>query len=586
MSLKFVQSNTLYLAGAGVVPGAVNIVLTSLTDIYGNTLTMSDFGSKGYITLEPDTTNEEAATFTSITANANGTFTLGGVSTMLAKSPYTETSGLIRGHSGGTKVVITDNVGFWNKFANVENNNVFTGNNTVPDPVGNTDIANKQWVLSVINGGNVATNNVIVPGNAGETVAAGELVYLKSSDGYWWKCDADDTSTIYEVKLGIAQGAGTATNAIIDGVLIYGEDANQSGLTIGGIYYASNTAGAISSSAGTNERIIGVARTTTNLYFDPYFNVKSFQSPVIRTYTITKSIRSSSLSLTNPSTTQFDITNPVGTTTRYTWDGTGTDPLINGGTVPVAIGQTVQIQAQNFNAANNGTFTVTGVGTNYFEVTNASVVAETNKTVGTGYIVFNNNWSKPENLAYIKVKQVGGGGGSGGADAPGTDESASAGGGGAAYSEKTIAASALLATETLVVGFAGLGGTNSGGNGLSGNPSIFGSFMTANGGGGGFGTAGGNEYLVSIGGSATGGDINIQGAFGLGRIGTATVAIAAGNGGNSMLGFGGFGGVPGLGGTNGLFYGSGGGGSFSNNGAQESGSSGANGVIIVEEYYK
>jgi microcystin-dependent protein len=109
----FVQSNTLYLAGSGVVIGATSITLTSLTDIYGNVLTMADFGTKGYVTLEPDTTNEEAATFTGITANANGTYTLTGVSTVLAKSPYTESSGLVRAHSGGTKVVISDSAAFW-----------------------------------------------------------------------------------------------------------------------------------------------------------------------------------------------------------------------------------------------------------------------------------------------------------------------------------------------------------------------------------------------------------------------------------------------------------------------------------------
>lgn len=128
MSTKFCQTNTHYLAGSGSIVGATSIVLTTLQDIYGNVLTMTDFGSKGFITLEPDTSNEEAATFTGITANANGTYTLTGVKTGLAKSPYTETSGLIRGHSGGSKVVFTDNVEFWNTFANKANDENITGN--------------------------------------------------------------------------------------------------------------------------------------------------------------------------------------------------------------------------------------------------------------------------------------------------------------------------------------------------------------------------------------------------------------------------------------------------------------------------
>ena len=133
MVLKYVQSPTFYLAGSGVIVGATSVTLTSFVDIYGNALALSDFGSKGYITLEPDTSNEESASFTSVTVNANGTITLGGISTTIAKSPYTETSGLIRGHSGGSKVVVTDTVAFWNTFANKNNDETVTGKYTFPD---------------------------------------------------------------------------------------------------------------------------------------------------------------------------------------------------------------------------------------------------------------------------------------------------------------------------------------------------------------------------------------------------------------------------------------------------------------------
>lgn len=148
---SYVQSQTLYLAGSGVLVGATSIVLISLTDIYGNAITnISSFGDKGYITCEPDTSNEEGATFTSVTANANGTVTLGGVSTILAQSPYTETSGLVRSHSGGTKVVITDNVAFWNTFGNKNNDEVLTGRwTTGVTPSTANDLVNKAYVDGV-----------------------------------------------------------------------------------------------------------------------------------------------------------------------------------------------------------------------------------------------------------------------------------------------------------------------------------------------------------------------------------------------------------------------------------------------------
>ncbi len=101
------------------------------------------------------------------------------------------------------------------------------------------------------------------------------------------------------------------------------------------------------------------------------------------------------------STTQFDITNPSGTTFRYTWDTNGTDPNIDH---HMRVGSTVVINAQNFNSVNKGTFTVTGVSANYFEVTNASGTAETNKTIGTGSItVSGNNFSSviAENTAFL-----------------------------------------------------------------------------------------------------------------------------------------------------------------------------------------
>lgn len=154
---KYVQALTQYLAGSGVIIGATSIVLTSLTDIYGNAITsITSFGDKGYITLEPDTTNEEGATFTTVTVNANGTVTLGGVSTILAQSPYTETSGLVRAHAGGTKLVITDNVSFWNTFGNLNNANTWADIQTfsVPgvqatDPTASAQVANKHYVDSV-----------------------------------------------------------------------------------------------------------------------------------------------------------------------------------------------------------------------------------------------------------------------------------------------------------------------------------------------------------------------------------------------------------------------------------------------------
>ena len=112
----------------------------------------------------------------------------------------------------------------------------------------------------------------------------------------------------------------------------------------------------------------------------------------------------SSLATIGSSSSQFDITNPSGTTFRYTWDGTGTDPTITATSVPV--GSYILLGAQNFSTANNGLFVVTGSGSNYFEVTNASGVVESNKTIGTGYIY--SNFKKVVNIGGTAYAYTGG----------------------------------------------------------------------------------------------------------------------------------------------------------------------------------
>ncbi|NPU85560.1 MAG: hypothetical protein HPY65_13870 [Syntrophaceae bacterium] len=89
------------------------------------------------------------------------------------------------------------------------------------------------------------------------------------------------------------------------------------------------------------------------------------------------------------STTRFDITRP-GTpdanTTRYTWDGTGTDPVITNTLASLQPYDTAYIQAQNFSVGNNGQKMITAVGDNWFETIDSGSLEENDKTIGTGSI--------------------------------------------------------------------------------------------------------------------------------------------------------------------------------------------------------
>jgi hypothetical protein len=591
-----------YTLGSSISSTDTSILLSSfLEPVTGTPYTMVLINSDiAYGTISPKTTSSEFISFTGITQNADGTATLTGVTRGLAKKyPFTASASYRLPHAGQSQFIISDAPQVFKKYATLENDESVTGDwdfvavpSTQSDPVSGDDIARRSWVLSVVNGGAVSQNSVIIVGRAGETLVSGNLVYLKTADGLWWKTDADTASTVDGVILGIAQGAGTAGNAITGGVLLNGIDPINTGLTAGATYYASNTAGAISSSVGTTTKAIGKANSIGALVFNPTFTTLPTQKekdamaggstfgtpstsnkyitqdyltsatglPVVRKYTVTASLGSS--------TTQFDITNPAGSTFRYTYDGTGTDPVINATTFP--IGMKVQIFSSNFNTGNcssieyTADFTVTGSGANYFEVTNAAGVAENNKTLGSnGYLINGQSWTKPAGLKYITIELVGGGAGGGGNTTVGLG---SAGGGAGGYSRKLIAAASLSATQYLSVAKGGAGGPGSGQDGFNGEYSAFGAHIKA---------TGGRQGTVSgetggVGGTGTLGDLNTTGGSG-GGSGDPSGNSAAGLGGASYYG------GPGA-------FGSGGTGAKSQ-GPDTDGGSGIAGTVILTEYY-
>lgn len=76
---------------------------------------------------------------------------------------------------------------------------------------------------------------------AGEAFDAGQPVYLSSSDGYYYKCDADDSS-----KIGIKGMALTGADAQGDEFVIQtGGKCNIGGTTAAGIIYIVGSGGGI-----------------------------------------------------------------------------------------------------------------------------------------------------------------------------------------------------------------------------------------------------------------------------------------------------------------------------------------------------
>lgn len=226
-----------------------SIGIDRLTTLTGETLLAADISVFGHavLTINPDadgnTSFVEYGEFTGVTANTDGSGVLTGITRGLSAKDYTSSAGRMNFYPPGTRVVIS------------------FGAHNILDLLAYVD----NSVAGLLIG--TAT---VEAGLCGENVIAGNLVYLKN-DGKWWKSDADLPATVEGVRLGIAQGAGTANGAITSGVLTRGLDSNQTGLVAGTTYYVSNTAGAISASAGTTPRVIGIGKDSTHLYFDSSF---------------------------------------------------------------------------------------------------------------------------------------------------------------------------------------------------------------------------------------------------------------------------------------------------------------------------
>ncbi len=221
------------------------VYVDRLTTLTGETMATADFSdlSYGVLVINPEgdgsTSYPEFISFTAIDSSAVS-FT-GCIRGLSSKATTTVTANK-RFHPIGTPVTISWGIHSWKLL--------------------------KDYVDTSV----ASFTSFFAPGTAGETVVAGNLVYFDDTDNEWKKCDADTAATVENTLLGIAQGAGVDGGAITDGVLLFGYDDNQTGMTPGALQYASNTAGGISETPGTKEVTLGYSRSATTLYFNPRFN--------------------------------------------------------------------------------------------------------------------------------------------------------------------------------------------------------------------------------------------------------------------------------------------------------------------------
>lgn len=107
----------------------------------------------------------------------------------------------------------------------------------------------------------------VVPGTAGATITAGQVVYFDSATNKYKLADADDAAAAVRTPIGVALN-GASDDQPID-VLKSGDLTLNAVLTAGTAYYLSATPGGIAPLAdlgvGDDVVLIGVAKSTTVL---------------------------------------------------------------------------------------------------------------------------------------------------------------------------------------------------------------------------------------------------------------------------------------------------------------------------------
>lgn len=545
MSIRALTFPTKRLAAALTSTGSL-LKVNSVTHWDGNAITAGEVGSVIYVVLR----NEANTQFEIIAVDAS--------TIALAATTGATITGRALGYTGGTTAnaetaydwpanetlvdIGTHPPQLFENFVDLDEAQTIGGAktfSTVPATTGGDAASSNELVrysqLLAAALGSYAVTPVVVPGKAGEALAVDQLVYLKASDNRWWLCDADTAGTVENVRLGITRGAAAgAGSAIASGVTIFGEHVASSALFVADTkYYASNTAGGFSTTPGTTEVTIGMARTTTAIILAPRFDqeiTEDIQDALVGTSGTAPSASNKFVDNSDTSATGSGSKVPRGTSGKLdnSWinvkfGGTGAD-----GALAVASGTTtIDLGGAAVVVKNYTSIAITGTGAIAFSNPHAN---------GTQIIL------RSQGAVTLTSSTV-----------PCIDASAMGAAGGAAVTNSANGNSGNNPTNTIFdalthAGTKGLGGqTNGNGSGAGGVLISDGPFLTlaaklarrsinlACGAGGASGGAGANGNGTSTGGAGGrgGGALLIECAGALNFTGTISVAGAAGSNGTA-----------------------------------------------------
>lgn len=530
------------------LPQAVALFETSLAspmtaDATSMTLTSNSVRGGGSVSgYNCFTIDEGSAQAEFVCGTASGTAVTGLTRGISPADGITEDADLKFSHRRGASVKITDFPII--QLLRAQSNGEGTFENVIRYasdviPSGADDLADVGYVLSVVNGGAVTFDRLVVAGRAGETVATGTLVYFNRTDQEWYKVSSTNTATYQNKSIGLTQGNGTNGNSIGGGgILLKGRSTVNTGLTAGSVYYAS-TSGAIATTSSSFP--IGETDSTSVLYFDPVlYDVprlswsNAFTGTTTFSGLVTGAFTSSSTTFNASGT--FSKNSATRLIRVELWGAGGSGANTTSGSTDESGGGGGGAYCEYWFPASSVTSTIAiTIGTGGAARSSTANGAAGGDTTFSSYLTAFGGGGGGQSSS-----NGGGGGGGGCAQAGGSSTSGTSGAAG-----DSLATAGSTATEA----FSAYGGAG-GGMGVSGSSRGGGnSYM---GGGGGGGAANGN--------AATGGTSKFGGAGG------AADANALGNA------------------TSGSQPGGGGGAKNSNGGTGSSGA-GGNGRAVITEFY-
>ena len=160
-----------------------------------------------------------------------------------------------------------DSAGRFTAFLAVGTSYKFVYETACTPPAHGSVLRTADNILSVPGSGSA----VDVVGTAGETLAAGNVVYVSDGSGGkvagdWYKADSSNTYSSTTPIIGMVMTTISATNT--GSVRVSGSVTGLGAVTQGALYYVGTT-GAVTSTAPVNTRLVGQADTTTSLIVAP-----------------------------------------------------------------------------------------------------------------------------------------------------------------------------------------------------------------------------------------------------------------------------------------------------------------------------